>query len=87
MTRCYKCHKSLNSSYIRVGANESFKKIGLYCVACDIYYSPNLSKQYTVLQKEYTDLTPNYQTSGIKNITTTGIIPSNNFNKDNKNIQ
>ena len=54
MSKCSICHKGLNSSYIRVGAKESFKKVGLYCIACDIYYSPDLLKQYTVMQKEYT---------------------------------
>ena len=54
MTKCQICHKGLNSNYIRVGARESFRKVGLYCIACDIYYSPNLKKQYTVMQKEYT---------------------------------
>jgi hypothetical protein len=47
LTKCEKCHKGLNSSYIRVGAKESFKKVGLYCIACDIYYSPDFQKQYT----------------------------------------
>ena len=50
MTKCQSCHNGLNSSYIRVGAKESFKKIGLYCIACDIYYSTNFQKQYTVQQ-------------------------------------
>ena len=54
LTRCQFCHKGLNSSYIRVGAKESLKKVGLYCIACDIYYSLNLEKQYTVMQKQYT---------------------------------
>ncbi len=54
MIRCQICHKSLNSNYIRVGSKDSIQKIGVYCIACDIYYSPNLQKQYTVLQKEYT---------------------------------
>ena len=40
MSRCQICHKGLNSSYIRVGVKQSFKKVGLYCIACDIYYSP-----------------------------------------------
>lgn len=48
------CHKGLNSGYIRVGAKESFTKIGPYCTDCDIYYSPDLLKQYTVMQKQYT---------------------------------
>lgn len=47
MTNCQICHKGLNSTYIRVGAKEYSKKVGLYCIACDIYYSPNLTKQYT----------------------------------------
>ena len=29
MTRCSYCPKGLNPSYIRVGAKESFKKVGL----------------------------------------------------------
>ena len=57
MTRCQFCHQGLNSNYIRVGANESWKKVGLYCISCDIYYSPNLTKQYTVMQKQYTNQT------------------------------
>jgi len=52
LTRCHICHKGLNSNYIRVGARESFKKVGLYCIACDIYYSPNLQKQYTVINQD-----------------------------------
>ncbi|ALI35372.1 hypothetical protein NMY3_01167 [Candidatus Nitrosocosmicus oleophilus] len=55
MTRCQFCHQGLNSNYIRVGAKESFRKIGLYCTTCDVYYSPNLTKQYTVMQKQYTN--------------------------------
>lgn len=55
MTKCQICHKGLNSTYIRVGAKEYSKKVGLYCIACDIYYSPNLTKQYTVMQKQYTN--------------------------------
>ncbi len=57
MTKCQLCLKGLNSSYIRVGAKESFKKTGLYCINCDIYYSPNLEKQYTVMEKQYTNQT------------------------------
>ena len=30
------------------------RKVGLYCITCDIYYSPNLTKQYTVMRKQYT---------------------------------
>ncbi|WP_458745978.1 hypothetical protein [Candidatus Nitrosocosmicus sp. T] len=37
-----------------MGSKESSKKTGLYCMTCDIYYSPNLTKQYTVMQKQYT---------------------------------
>lgn len=47
------CHKGLNSNYIRLGAKESFKKIGLYCITCDIYYSPNLQKQYIINSNQY----------------------------------
>ncbi len=54
MVRCSICHRGLNSSYIRIGTKESFKKVGLYCITCDMYYSPDLSKQYTVMQKQYT---------------------------------
>ena len=54
MSRCQICHKGLNSSYIRVGVKQSFKKVGLYCIACDIYYSTDFQKQYTVMQKQYT---------------------------------
>ncbi len=54
MVRCRACYKGLNSTYIRVGAKESFKKIGLYCITCDIHYSPDLLKQYTGMQKQYT---------------------------------
>src|SRR6187431_1724808 len=54
LTKCQFCHKGLNSNYIRVGAKESLKKVGLYCIACDIYYSPDFQKQYTVMQKQYT---------------------------------
>ena len=58
------CHKGLNSRYIRVGAKESLKKTGLYCFTCDIYYSPNLEKQYTVMQKQYTvQRSPNHPSS------------------------
>jgi len=52
MTRCQLCNKGLNSSYIRVGAKESLKKVGLYCIACDIYYSSDFQKQYTVIIKD-----------------------------------
>jgi hypothetical protein len=48
LSRCQFCHKGLNSNYIRVGSKETFKKVGLYCTACDIYYSLDLSKRYTV---------------------------------------
>ena len=58
------CHKGLNSRYIRVGAKESLKKTGLYCFTCDIYYSPNLEKQYTVMQNQYTvQRSPNHPSS------------------------
>jgi hypothetical protein len=87
LTRCYKCHKGLNSNYIRVGSKESFKKVGLYCITCDIYYSPNLLQQYTVLQKEYTNLTPTHQSHENQSSIITVLNPSNNFNKDNEKIQ
>ncbi|MDN5845260.1 MAG: hypothetical protein L0H53_03190 [Candidatus Nitrosocosmicus sp.] len=54
MVKCSACHKGMNSSYIRKGAKESFRKVGLYRITCDIYYSPDLLKQYAGLQKEYT---------------------------------
>ena len=53
MTRGQFYHTGLNSNYIWVGSKESLRKVGLYCIACDIYYSPNLTKQYTVTQRVY----------------------------------
>ena len=33
-----------------------FHYLGLYCIACDIYYSTDFQKQYTVMQKQYTNI-------------------------------
>ena len=30
-----------------IGSKESFKKVGLYHITCDMYYSIDLQKQYT----------------------------------------
>jgi hypothetical protein len=45
MPKCLFYHQGLNSDYIRVGANESWKNVGLYCITCDMHYSPDLTKQ------------------------------------------
>ena len=80
LTTCSICHKGLNSNYIRVGAKESFKKVGLYCITCDIYYSPNLEKQYTNLLKSHKSM-------GNRNNINMDIKPSNNPNKPTETIE
>ncbi len=83
MTKCSICHKGLNSNYIRVGAKESFKKVGLYRIACDIYYSINFQKQYT----DFTTLYPSLNTPADTDNTNNELIISNNFTNDSKNQQ
>ena len=89
LTKCPLCHKGLNSSYIRVGSKESFRKTGVYCIACDIYYSPNLTKQYTVNEKQYTIY--NYESrlnsSNNLNISSTNPTSNNKSENGNQNIQ
>lgn len=38
MVRCKACNKGINSTYIREGKNSMWRKIGHYCMVCDIYY-------------------------------------------------
>ena len=83
MTKCQVCHKGLNSNYFRVGAKESFRKVGLYCIACDIYYSSDFQKQYT----DFTTLYPSLNNPADTDNTNNELIISNNFTKDNKNQQ
>ncbi len=87
LTKCQVCHKGLNSNYIRVGINESWKKVGLYCITCDIYYSPNLEKQYTVMQKQYTNLLKSHKSVGNRKNINMDIKPSNNPNKPAETIE
>ena len=87
MTKCQFCHKGLNSRYIRVGAKESFTKTGLYCINCDIYYSPDLLKQYTVMQKQYTNFFNSHSSLEIPKNTSDEENSSNIFNKDNTTMQ
>jgi len=43
MTRCKICSNGINSTYIREGKKSLWRKIGHYCIVCDIYY--NLKSQ------------------------------------------
>ncbi len=59
----------------------------VYCVTCDIYYSPDLSKQYTVMPKQYTSLVQAPRTYTIENNMIFRKEYSNNFNLPNKSMQ
>ena len=43
MVRCKVCKSGINSTYIREGKKSMWRKIGHYCMVCDIYY--NLKSQ------------------------------------------
>ena len=43
MVRCKVCKNGINSTYIREGKKSMWRKIGHYCMVCDIYY--NLKNQ------------------------------------------
>jgi len=48
-TKNYNALKEMGKTgthYIRVGVKESIKKIGLYCIACDAYYSTDSKTVY-----------------------------------------
>ena len=87
MTKCQFCHKGLNSSYIRVGSKESFTKTGLYCINCDIYYSPDLLKQYTAMQKQYTSYLNLHSSLESPNNIREELVSSNSYNKVNYDLQ
>ena len=66
-----------------MGAKESCKKVGLYRIACDIYYSIDFQKQYT----DFTTLYPSLNTPADTDNTNNELIISNNFTNNNKNEQ
>lgn len=39
MVRCKQCSKGINSTYIREGKKSMWRKIGYYCLVCDVYYN------------------------------------------------
>lgn len=60
MVRCTICSAGLNSTYIRIGRKSLPKKVGFYCVQCDLYLDLNYAKYEkpcTVNEKPYTVLT------------------------------
>ena len=38
MVRCKVCSSGINSTYIREGKKSMWRKVGYYCLVCDIYY-------------------------------------------------
>lgn len=39
MVRCKVCNNGINSAYIREGKKSLWRKIGYYCLVCDIYFN------------------------------------------------
>jgi hypothetical protein len=57
MTKCSSCGQGINSTYVREGSKGLMRKVGFYCVYCDIYYDPKSEKLYTVNTKTvYSDI-------------------------------
>ncbi len=39
MVRCSRCGTGINSTYIREGKKSMWRKIGHYCLVCDMHYN------------------------------------------------
>ena len=42
MVRCKLCNNGINSTYIREGKKSMWRKIGFYCLVCDLYFNLRL---------------------------------------------